>query len=46
MEEEAGADSALVGKRSYAGERPPEEEAAAERWQLGLRPELMMQTRW
>lgn len=45
-EGEAEADSALVGMRSDAGERPPEEEAEAERWQLGVTSELRMQTRW
>lgn len=38
--------SALVGMRSVAAEQPPEEEAEAGRWQLGLRSELMMQARW
>lgn len=46
VEEEVEAGSALVGMRSDAAERPPEEEAEAERWQLGLRFELMMQTHW
>lgn len=45
-EGEAEAGSALVGMRSDAGEQPPEEEAEAERWQLGVKSELMMQTRW
>ncbi len=45
-EEEAEADSALVGMRSDAAERPPEEEAEAERQQPGLRSELMTQTSW
>lgn len=43
---EAEDGSALVGMRSDAGVRPPEEEAEAERWQLGVRCGLMMQAHW
>ncbi len=43
-EEEAG--SALVGMRSDAAGRPPEEEAEAEQWQLRLRSELLMHISW
>lgn len=46
MEEEEEAGSALVGMRSDAAERPPEEEVEAEWWQRGLRSELMTQTHW
>ena len=46
VEEEVDAGSVLVGMRSDAAERPLEEEAEAERWQLELRSELRMQTRW
>lgn len=46
VEEEEEAGSALVGMRSDAAERPPEEEAEAEWWQRGLSSELMTQTHW
>lgn len=41
VEEEEEAGSAPVGMRFDAAERPPEEEAEAERWQLGSRSELV-----
>lgn len=46
VEEEAEADSALVGTRCDAAAPPPEEEAEAERWLPGSRSEPMTQTRW
>lgn len=47
LEEEEEAEAAgSAGTRSDAVAQPPEEEAEAEQWQLGLKSELMMQTHW
>lgn len=46
-EEEGEAEAAgSVGMRSDAVVQPPEEVAEAERQQLGLKSEVMMQARW